>query len=225
MTVSASGIILPLEHIQYAEKITQENLRAQKSKLSMLQSILIRKRMLYKQHYLTIMDLEKAEEEYLAAKYDLMSNSINRNPNVERAIFDSDAAIQDHELYALVFVKNTEGKRILPGMEAYVLPKILSSYEYGYIKGKVVSVSGYPASRETVYSYLGNMSLVDEFFYGGSPFMVKIRLEKNRNTRSGLAWTTRSGSAFRIQAGTTVSAMIISKVATPLGFLVHAEYK
>jgi hypothetical protein len=224
MTVSAFGIILPLEHIQHAEKVAEENLRDLKAKLFMLQNILEKKRILYKKHYLTITDLEKAEEEYLAAKNDFL-NTANKNPNIERPVFDADAALHDQELVALVFVKNSEGKRILPGMETYVLPKNLSSYEYGYIKGRVVSVSAYPASRETAYSYLGNMSLVDEFFYNGSPFMVKIRLEKNSNTKSGLSWTTRGGSSFRIQAGTTVTAMIISKVSTPLGFLVHSEYE
>jgi uncharacterized membrane-anchored protein YhcB (DUF1043 family) len=224
MTVSSTGIILPLSYIQHSEKVIQENLRDHQARVKMLKNILDSKRHLYQKHYLTVTELEKAEAEYIYAKSDLMNSQQHSNPNIDEAIFNEDKFTPNQPLYALVFVKNGEGKRIANGMTAYVLPKILSAYEYGYIKGKVESISRYPASREVAYSYLGNMSLVDEYFYGGAPFIVKIRLTNNPDSVSGLSWTTSKGAAFTIQSGTTVTAMIVSQVSTPLKFLTHIEY-
>ena len=89
----------------------------------------------------------------------------------------------------------------------------------GYIKGRVASVSKYPASKELAYLYLGNMNLVDEFFSGSVPFVVKIKLEKNNKTMSGFSWTTHTGPLFKIESGSIVTSKIVNKLCSPLKLL------
>ncbi len=122
-------------------------------------------------------------------------------------------------LEALVFIRHLDGKKIKTGMKAYVLPSNLSDYEYGYIQGKVIEISQYPQSRESVYPYLGNMTLVEEFFKEGVPFLAKIQLEQKAGNASGLFWTTHKGAPFKIKPGSTVSVKVISKEISPLKLL------
>lgn len=122
-------------------------------------------------------------------------------------------------LETLVFIKHSEGKKVGVGMKAYILPSNISAYEYGYIKGKIIEISEYPASKEAVYPYLGNTALVDEFFGSGAPFLAKIQLEKSNLNPSGFAWTTQKGTPFKIKPGSTVSVKLITKEISPLKLL------
>lgn len=125
----------------------------------------------------------------------------------------------DDDLEALVFINHSEGKKISIGMDAYVLPDAISAYEYGYIKGKVVNISEYPITKDSVFPYLANMNLVDEFFTNGVPFLAKIKLTRNNKTISGLSWTTRNGATFKLKPGSTVSVKITSKKCSPMHLL------
>jgi hypothetical protein len=62
-------------------------------------------------------------------------------------------------------------------------------------------------------------NLVDEYFLNGPPFMVKIQLEENLHTRSGLTWTSQRGPPYLIESGTMVSADIVCKTCSPIHLL------
>jgi hypothetical protein len=217
INVEANGILLPFDQIHETEKHVKEMMADRINKLNFLKELLDRKKQLYNKHYLSEVDFHNAENEYLTAKAEL--TTLPKSDYFNTQLFTVRTGISNTVLDALVFVGSTEGKKVSVGMNVYVLPNSLSQYEYGYIRGKVISVSVYPASKESVYSYLGNMNLVDEFFTGGAPFMVKVKLEKNNQTTSGLAWTTKAGPPFQIEAGTTISVKIISRECAPLALL------
>lgn len=219
MEVSASGIILPAEQFIMAENFASENLNDRMKRVASLKDLLNKKQALYKKHYLTITELEQAKQEYFSAKQALANKPNENYAALIKPLNSAQNIHQNQELYTLAFVNPMEGKKILVGMNAYVLPTTMSSYEYGYIKGKIVSVSEYPASKESVYSYLGNMNLVDEFFINGSPFMVKIKLESNYKMPTGLSWTSKQGAAIRIEPGTMVRVKIVYKVCSPFELL------
>lgn len=222
MKIEAVGIVIPDEKFQQTEKLISENLHDRKMKLKTLKMLLDQKRVLYNKHYLTLVELEKAEEDYIAAKNDVITPPKIATSYSNESIF-LDQNKKKKDLVALVFVKHIEGKKITIGMKAYILLNGLSAYEYGYLKGKVLTVSTYPASKEIAYAYLGNRDLVDEFFSNGSPFIVKIQLEKNNHSISGFTWTTRKGASFTIEAGSTVTANIIYSVSSPFKLLKKVE--
>lgn len=149
------------------------------------------------------------------------ANHITRGDyiNAGKTLFTLITGHQRPSLEALVFVKHRDGKKVKVGMKVYVLPSNLSDYEYGYILGKVVEISQYPQSKESVYPYLGNATLVDEFFSTGVPFLAKIQLQKKIENPSGLFWTTQKGTPFKVKPGSTVSVKIISKEISPLKLL------
>jgi hypothetical protein len=221
--VAASGIILSATQLEQTEKQVKEEIQQRKLKLSALKILLEKKRALFNKKYLTVTDMEKSENEYLAAKEDFINFSNKGYTNTNMSVFSHTESDTKADLDALVFVNHQEGKKIRAGMGALLIPATLSVFKYGYIQGTVISVSHYPASKDAIYTYLGNMNLVDEFFAGGAPFMVKIKLEKNASTASGLSWTTREGAPFRIGSGTSVMAKITNKKGSPLSILIKKD--
>jgi hypothetical protein len=218
LNVSGRGIIIPSEFLIQAEAYISDNMRDQEEMLTSIKDLLDKKKELYKKHYLTLVDLRQAEKEYMLAKAEYMNPFKNSYFNVKKPFFKMDKK-NSQVLDVLVFVEHADGKKITSGMTAFIIPEIISPYQYGYIKGKVYSVSEYPATKEAAFSYLGNMNLVDSFFISGVTYMVKIKLESSNNTKSKLSWTTKKGSPFVIEAGTTVSVKIVNKNCTPFGLL------
>jgi hypothetical protein len=214
--IPAQGMLMSAAQLDQAEKDEGEARKERVASLKTMKDLLDKKQTLYSHRYLSLDDLEKAKREYHDTKTNLLRT---QGTSVEvNGLFHADAKLSK-QLDALVFVSHTQGKKVAVGMHAYVLPSTMSEYEYGYVQGKVVSVSAYPASKESVYPYLGNMNLVDEFFVGGSPFVVKIELEKDKKSRSGLRWTTDDGAPYRIDQGSMVSAKIVNHQFHPFQLL------
>ncbi len=217
--IPAQGLIVPVRQLELAEKIYQDNRKDRDISLRSAKEMLDKKQQLFNKHYLTMDELDHARQEYFRAKESLV-NTPRLNNERPGNLFSDHGNDADSSLLALVFVSHTEGKKIAVNMPALVLPTILSAYEYGYIKGKVISVSEYPASKESVYAYLGNMSLVEEYFAGGVPFVLKIELQHNAHTASKLSWTTREGSPFAVSAGSGITAKIINHEYRPVDLLI-----
>lgn len=203
MVVTSSGIILPGEYYQAAENLIDEHIAEGQARLATLKRIYEAKRQLFIKHYLTLPELEQANQEYLAAKSDLNTEK-SINPYLLRPISAS-KFLHNSDYYALLFVKSSEGKKINAGMQVKIHPTIFSDFEFKNIKGQVVKISKYPVSKEIAYSYLGNMNLVEEYFLSGSPFLVTVKLENIIN----------KDLVNSIDSGSIVTAKIIYKISTP----------
>jgi hypothetical protein len=224
-TIPAIGIIIAEEEFQQAEYLWQENVNEYQKKVTSLKDLFLQQKTLYQKHYITINDLEKGRQDYLMAKEQLATLNKQKAMPIFKPLFNVDSATANQTMDALVFVTHTQGKKILPGMDSYILPDTVSAYEYGYLRGKVVSISEYPVSKEVVYSYLGNMSLVDEFFGNSVPFMVRVRLMKEPLSPDGLSWTSGKRAFLKIGEGTTITARIVNKTCTPLSlFMQHHSF-
>ncbi|MES2217890.1 MAG: hypothetical protein V4501_05730 [Pseudomonadota bacterium] len=224
LTTSALGIIVADADFQQAEKLLKDNINEHQEKLATLHELFTQQKKLYQEHFITINELEKARQDYLNAKEELAVLTRQNVISLVKPLFRENSLSINQPLDALLFVTHDAGKKISAGMTAYVLPNTLSSYEYGYIRAEVLNVSEYPVTKETVYSFLGNMSLVDEFFGGSAPFLVKVRLAPNIKTPSGLTWTSAKGPDIKIDAGTTVTARIVNRVANPFSLISTHKY-
>ena len=219
LNIETQGIIFPTERLSESESIINQNINDHDEKIAVLEDLYKKKKKLFEKQYLTQVDLLKAKEEFIAAKEEL--SNPNKNAYLKSSKLSSYAVVNsaNTSLDALIFIDHAQGKKISQGMNAYILPNTFSAYDYGYIHGRVVSVSEYPISKQLAYSYLGNMNLVDDFFINGAPYIAKIRLQRSSDTNSGLAWTTRYGAPFSIQPGTIVLAKVTYKKCSPIKFL------
>lgn len=124
------------------------------------------------------------------------------------------------KLDALIFVQAKDGKEITKGMVVQVYPSIYKKQEYGGIKGKVMSISTYPVTKQSMLINLQNDDLTEQFFQQGPILEVRVQLITDSKTQSGYAWTSSEGPAYSLSPGTLIDAMITVKSKKPIELLI-----
>lgn len=201
LTIESQGVTLAKSQIDAIEINNTKNLLEHRENVDDLYDLYSKKIKLYKNHYITRVDLRKSKDEYLAAKEIL--NDFDKNiriPMIDNQTREN-AMDTSSQTLVLTFVKHTQGKKIASGMPVQVLPATSSIFEHGYISGSVSSISAYPISKQLAYSYLQNNSLVDTYFSEGAPFLVKIALKSE------------------IQSGTPIVTKINYRTCSPFQLL------
>jgi len=114
------------------------------------------------------------------------------------------------------------GKQISPGMLVHVTPAGLSWEEYGYMIGKVLSVSRVPLSPAAMNVYLRNSTLVEQFNRQGATYLVYVEMQPDASTASGFKWTSRAGPQIEVNGGTLLTATITTQNQAPITLVVPA---
>ena len=115
-----------------------------------------------------------------------------------------------------IFVPSYEGKKVHTGMPIQVTPSIVQREEYGFMTGKVESVSLFPTSREALVSWLKNDKLVDSIMSSGPVLSIVGRLDPDPSTKSGFHWSSSKGSEVMVTVGTMGSAEIVVLKQPPI---------
>lgn len=121
---------------------------------------------------------------------------------------------------AVVYVSPQEGKRVEEGMQALVSPANIKKEEYGSIRAKVISVSKFPVSKETMRAILQNENLVELFAHSGPPIGIRVSLKMKKDTYSGYDWTSSKGPEEKITSGTLVTVDITVKEQHPISLII-----
>lgn len=109
------------------------------------------------------------------------------------------------------------GKRIKPGMAAYIYPSTASKEEYGCIYGLVDSVSEYPVSAESLMKTIGTKQLVASLMEQGIMIMARVSLLRDPNTHTGFMWSSSKGPKdFTIDAGTVCQGNVVLERVRPV---------
>jgi multidrug resistance efflux pump len=119
-------------------------------------------------------------------------------------------------LTALLFLTPKDGASVGPGMKVILDVASAPSSAYGVLRGKVSSVSSYPASEQTLTALLGNPTLAATLSQKGAPLIARVRLLTDSRTKSGLQWSTPDGPPFPLTPGVTVSARVIQSEQSPV---------
>ena len=127
-----------------------------------------------------------------------------------------------HLLEAIIYVSPNEGKKIKEGMEAKISPSTAEVEKYGFIKGKVLQVSEYPATVDGMTNTLGSKELVGTFFSGLPPIAVRVSLELDEATPSGYAWTSGEGPDVEVKSGTFCMTQVVIKNKRPISLVFPA---
>lgn len=124
------------------------------------------------------------------------------------------------DLQGILYVPADKGKQIIPGMEAQISPGVAKREEYGYMLGRVVAVSEYPATAQGMMLTLGNQELVNQLAGEGAPIEVRIELVTNPDTPSGYQWSTPMGPPMVIDSGTVGSGSITVSAQQPIRMVI-----
>jgi HlyD family secretion protein/Biotin-lipoyl like len=126
-------------------------------------------------------------------------------------------------LAAFIFVPGEQGKQLKKGMRVQVLPSTVKAEEYGYIEGKVTSVSQFPVTKDEMFLLLENQSLVETLRTGDAQLRVDIKLHKDSSTPSGFKWSSAQGPPFAITRGTLCSATFVLGEERPINLVLPSS--
>ncbi|OGV56282.1 MAG: NHLP bacteriocin system secretion protein [Lentisphaerae bacterium GWF2_44_16] len=125
----------------------------------------------------------------------------------------------ENSLEALLYVNHFQGKKLNPGMKAYVYPSTVANEDYGCILGLVTYVADYPSSPESMKKVLGNSALVSQMLTTGPLIEVRISMLRDSHNFSGFEWSSSSGPDQKIESGTMCSGKVIFKNERPIQLL------
>lgn len=134
------------------------------------------------------------------------------------SIIREDQTVNSQEV--VFYVSPEEGKKIAAGMDVHISPTIVKKEDYGYMLGKVVSVSDYPISVQSLVQTLGNQELAYSFSGGSALVEVRIHLIPDSATYSGIRWSTSKGPNIKIESGTICTGAIITKTRRPVEMVI-----
>ena len=134
------------------------------------------------------------------------------------ALFSLRLSPEREEIKVLLYVPVLDGKKIRPGMTVQISTGTVSSTEYGYLIGRVSSVSSYPVSAEGINSWVGSKETTNWIVQrsGGAAMEVHVDLIKDPDTVSGYLWSSISGAPDKLSAGTACTGSIVVKRQAPL---------
>jgi HlyD family secretion protein len=110
-------------------------------------------------------------------------------------------------MLAVIYVPAGEGKKVIPDQEIRISPSTVKAEEYGFILGKVTSVSYFPSTPDGMKVVLRNEELVKE-------------LSPDPATKSGYKWSSSQGPPTGIFSGTLASAQIVVQRQPPVEFVI-----
>jgi HlyD family secretion protein len=129
------------------------------------------------------------------------------------------------DVVALLYVPAGQGKRIRPGMRAEIAPSTVERAEYGYIRGTVASVAPLPSTAAGMRRVLRNDQLVEQLLAGGAPIEVRVALDRDPSTRTGLAWSASKGPAGGVTVGTLVEGHVVVDYLPIIAWLVPSAHR
>ncbi len=126
----------------------------------------------------------------------------------------------DTPLKTVLFVSARDGKQVQPGMAVEISPSTVRREEFGFMIGRVESVSSFPASPEGMRRVLRNNSLVEEMLKAGAPLEVVAELIPDEHTVSQFKWSSPNGPPTGVFGGTLCTASITVSQRKPIGYVI-----
>jgi len=129
------------------------------------------------------------------------------------------AGEQFAELEAVIYLPVAVGQSVRTGMPVEIVPPSVRKEEYGFMTGRVVSVSDFPVTEEEMLRVVGNEQLV-RLLSGGTPSLeVRAALTLDPTTYSGFRWSSSEGPPIKLTPGTLCTANVILGERSPISLL------
>ncbi len=117
------------------------------------------------------------------------------------------------------YIPIASGKKIQPDQEVRIALSFVKPEDFGFMIGRVVSVSTLPATPEEIQRVVANDSLAREFI-DLNPFQVVIEPIAAPETPSGFKWTSASGPPLEVGSGTDCTISVVVERRKPISFVI-----
>ncbi len=125
----------------------------------------------------------------------------------------------DARLEAVVYAPLAEGKKVQPTMEVEIALSTVRPEEYGYMLGRVISVSEFPVTEQGMVRVLGAPELASQFSMGGRPYEIVVQLLRDPDSGTGFLWSSQ-GPDIGIESGTACSVRIVTERRRPITLVI-----
>lgn len=159
-----------------------------------------------------------SQEEGRAIEIKLKTGDMVDRGTVVMSLVKEGAGVKN--LIAVMYVPVESGKGLAPGMETRVSPSTVKKEEFGYILGRIVSVSEYPVTVQTARERLGSIELAEAYAGGAACLEVLVDIVTDEMTVSGYKWSTLSGPPHGIENGTVCTVTVIVDRQRPVEMVI-----
>ena len=122
-------------------------------------------------------------------------------------------------LEALVCVPARFAKSVAKGMDAEISPSPIKREEYGFIRGKVVYVAGYPATAASLLRTFQNQTLIHSVTSAEPVTEIRIQMLRDRSASTGFQWSSSKGPEMPISSGNLCTVEVITRKQRPIDLL------
>jgi multidrug efflux pump subunit AcrA (membrane-fusion protein) len=122
-------------------------------------------------------------------------------------------------LVTMVIVPASQAVGVRPGDAANITVSSEPAAAFGLLRGRVVSVSRYPLTRQSLGNLLGGDLAARSFASVTDPELVVLDMVRDSKTASGYAWTSVSGPPGRLSSQVPVSATITVTSERPINLV------
>lgn len=121
------------------------------------------------------------------------------------------------------FVPLAAGKKVLSGLDVRISPSFVRVEDYGFLLGKVISVSTLPVTPEEIQRIVANDALARQYI-DLNPFQVVIEPETG-DTPSGFRWTSSAGPPLEVGSGTDCTIQVVVETRKPISYVIPTVKK
>ena len=148
-----------------------------------------------------------------------IDSDVNRGDDILR--FSPAFAGEAPSRVVVCYVRQADAGRLRPGMRADAALQSADSRTYGVMRGRIVCIDEYPATREGMGFILGSENGLSTVFRADSPAVVAVtcQLEADPGSQSGFAWSNRRGAEQTVEANAIVEVRFIVDEVPPISRL------
>jgi len=123
------------------------------------------------------------------------------------------------KLEVFMYLPADKAKDASAGMEVQISPSTVQREEYGYLKGRIVFVADYPATRAALMRNFENESLVNQLTRLGPVNEVRVEIEIDPSSASGFRWSSPAGPPVSLSSGTLCVGTVVTREQAPITLL------
>lgn len=120
---------------------------------------------------------------------------------------------------AVIFFRNSDSHLLKQGDELSLTPEGFSQEEFGGIRGKLLSISTLPSSRENLIATTGSSVQAEQLIKQGLIYSGVAKLDINKSTQSGYDWTGGNGPKTPITFGSSLNVNATLRYRAPASYI------
>ena len=125
----------------------------------------------------------------------------------------------DATLEAVLYAPFSEGKKVQDIMEVEIALSTVRPEQFGYLLGRVKSVSEFPITEQGMVRVLGAPEVARQFALEGQPYEITVELLTDPESPNGYRWSSR-GPDVQVESGTACTGRIVIERQRPISLVI-----